>query len=317
MAKDYEFSMPGHPNVYGGDRSHDLNVYFSEPDTGITPDTGIVLFIAGFGGHANSNVYKKMRSSFADQYNLVTIQCDYFGWEFMQAERLTESPSNFNDMGIMQALDNITAIMAVAEIIKDNGFVFNAKKIIAYGHSHGAYLGWLINRFAPGLFSLVIDNSAWIYPVYLDRSRQLFFSDGAKVSFEYIGKQLVKDRKILTLNELYKTSTKHCPIHSFHALDDRLITFVDKRSFCNSVRNCYLHEISESKEYQKIFKPSMHGLEVDFLQLFDYVMTEMEVRFNKGAEILVSNHTIKTSLHEYNFDYSNQIPILTIHQRQT
>lgn len=97
-----------------------------------------------------------MRSKFADQYNLVTIQCDYFGQEFMQGsnknsinisresvstifsnneieelfkngfnynrfiniashyhlvvkEVLNESVGNFNDIGIMQAIDNITA----------------------------------------------------------------------------------------------------------------------------------------------------------------------------------------------------------------
>ena len=25
-----------------------------------------------------------MRNTFADKYKLVTVQCDYFGWEFMQ-----------------------------------------------------------------------------------------------------------------------------------------------------------------------------------------------------------------------------------------
>ncbi|CAH2211897.1 hypothetical protein [Tepidibacter aestuarii] len=47
----------------------------------------MVLLISGFGGHANSNVYKKMRKEFADKYNMVTVQCDYFGWGFMQEEK--------------------------------------------------------------------------------------------------------------------------------------------------------------------------------------------------------------------------------------
>lgn len=36
-----------------------INIYMYEPDNGINEDTGILLFIAGFGGHSNSNVYKK------------------------------------------------------------------------------------------------------------------------------------------------------------------------------------------------------------------------------------------------------------------
>lgn len=130
-----------------------------------------------------------MRNLFSDQYNLVTVQCDYFGWEFMQEaknitfkwdkykiqeqfkreevgyiyqdeniferlmevasnnkvnipakEDLKESLGNYNDMGLLQVLDNISSVISVIEIIKDNGFEYNKDKIILYGHSHGAYL---------------------------------------------------------------------------------------------------------------------------------------------------------------------------------
>ncbi|MGF9699809.1 hypothetical protein [Paenibacillus sp. MABNR03] len=90
-----------------------------------------------------------MRSVFADEYNLVSIQCDYFGLEFMQHSPLPESLYNFNDMGIMQALDNLTAIGIVEQILKDNNLNFNAGKVIAYGHSHGAYLAYLLNVLSP------------------------------------------------------------------------------------------------------------------------------------------------------------------------
>ncbi|WP_223869599.1 DUF2920 family protein [Paenibacillus sabuli] len=106
---------------------------------------------------------------------MVTIQCDFFGWEFMQSVSLNETVSNFNDMGIMQALDNITAVIIVSEFIKDNNLKFNAKKIIADGQSHGAYLAFLCNRFAPNLFSLIIDNSAWIVPAYLTLNRRIIY----------------------------------------------------------------------------------------------------------------------------------------------
>ena len=77
--------------------------------------------------------------------------------------KFDEDLTNFNDMGIMQALDNISAIVTVIEIIKDNGYKFDESKIIIYGHSHGAYLGYLCNAFAPNLFSMIIDNSAWLF----------------------------------------------------------------------------------------------------------------------------------------------------------
>ncbi len=55
-------------------------------------------------------------------------------------------------MGIMQAIDNISAVICIMEIIKDNCYKFNRNKIIIYGHSHGAYLAYLCNAFAPNLF---------------------------------------------------------------------------------------------------------------------------------------------------------------------
>lgn len=137
----------------------------------------MLLLIPGFGGNASSNVYKRMRNQFADQYNLITVQCDYFGWQFMQSENfdkvhplfnvndlksiftqedfcsvfvngklhisrlfdvsskynieldfraeLGEALSDFNDMGIMQAIDNITAVLAVKAILEDNKLEFN------------------------------------------------------------------------------------------------------------------------------------------------------------------------------------------------
>ncbi|CCQ94642.1 conserved hypothetical protein [[Clostridium] ultunense Esp] len=219
MAKEYDFSMYGHPSIYKN-MERKLHVYFTEPEGGINEHTGILLLIPGFGGNTQSNVYKKMRNIFADKYNLIVVQCDYFGWEFMQTsnniklnvskdslseiftdkeinyifkdnnyferlieicgkyrfsitcnEKLDENLSNFNDMGLKQAIDNITAVITVIEIIKDKNYKINEGKIIAYGHSHGAYLAYLCNAFSKNLFTLIIDNSAWLFPAYLKSDR--------------------------------------------------------------------------------------------------------------------------------------------------
>ncbi|MEG2337704.1 MAG: DUF2920 family protein, partial [Clostridium sp.] len=92
MAKSYEVEIDAHSSIYKKDylennyTERKLKVYFSTPDHEVNEQTGILLLIPGFGANANSNVYKKMRKEFADKYNLVTIQCDYFGWEFMQSD---------------------------------------------------------------------------------------------------------------------------------------------------------------------------------------------------------------------------------------
>ncbi|EYE88823.1 hypothetical protein Q428_05960 [Fervidicella metallireducens AeB] len=110
----------------------------------------------------------------------------------VKADLSGETLFDFNDMGIMQALDNIVATLRVMNIIYENNCEFNSKKVIIYGQSHGAYLAYLCNAFAPTLFSLIIDNSAWIYPVYLKANRFLFQvinNFTLSIEFEYLAKK--------------------------------------------------------------------------------------------------------------------------------
>ena len=114
MSTAHTIKIPAHNSIYTPNyeqnnyKKRELTAYYSLPDAGVRPDTGVVLFIAGFGGHANSNVYKKMRAQFADTYNLVTIQCDYFGWEFMQG----------NDSTVLSAelVDTLLQRLSLAEV---------------------------------------------------------------------------------------------------------------------------------------------------------------------------------------------------------
>lgn len=315
MSNDYSFTIDGHPVIYNG-YARKLNIYFSEPDIGVNDETGIVLLIPGYGGNSHSNVYKKMRSVFSDTHNMVVVQCDYFGWEFMQSDLKKETPFNFNDMGLMQALDNITAVISVMEIIKDNRLSFNNGKIIIYGHSHGAYLAYLCNAFAPSLFSLIIDNSAWIFPLYLLVNRELFFSSGEKINFNYLATSIVPDPTILHLPTLYNKIENQCVINSYHGSGDTMITIQQKRDFCSHIEKCKLHEITSDKVDNRVFRDNSHGLNADYLLMFDYVMSQVNVNFQHREELVIGNQRIETSGFEYFFDYSNQLPLLRISPKE-
>lgn len=91
MAQNHRFQIAAHYNIYTGQQhNRELRIDFSVPEQGVNKETGLLLLVPGFGGNIDSNVYKKMREKFADEYNLVTIQCDYFGSKFMQsAENIT------------------------------------------------------------------------------------------------------------------------------------------------------------------------------------------------------------------------------------
>ena len=279
MSKEYveetvsQFSL--HINVHGGD-TRGLNVYYSVPEQGVNDKTGILLLIPGYGGHANSNVYKKMRRLFPDRYNLIVVQCDYFGWEFMQGletqqvialanesqlsfspppdefsillpVRLQENLQNFNDMGPMQIIDLMNAFKLIMEKYPQ----FDRSKVIAYGHSHGAYLSLLANILMPGLFSAIIDISAMLYPVYMPPSnlfRRLIYpltrTDNATgkqtkltigVRFDYLIAKINQDTTLYDLRHWYKMRNNSAHIISFQGADDTMVPPDQKKEFLSKV----------------------------------------------------------------------------------
>lgn len=44
----------------------------------VNENTGMLVLIPGYGGNIDSHVFRKMREVFAEQYNFITVQCDYF-----------------------------------------------------------------------------------------------------------------------------------------------------------------------------------------------------------------------------------------------
>lgn len=375
MGKEYEIEVDSIKSIYVNKITNDYNrklkIYFSTPDN-INEDTGIVIHINGFGGNPNSNVYKKMRREFPDKYNLVNIQCEYFGYEFMGNSNeqiykpnedylkekskvfskndrmkiynkngeinidkfmniaqkydidiefivfLYEKLENFNDMGLMQALDNIIAVLSVMNILYNNNYEFNARKIILFGHSQGAYLSYLCNALAPGLFSLIIDNSSWIFPKYIRENsvRNLQNSIGNfKVTriFNYSAKKFVKDKDILNLELLYSQFKNKCNIVSYHGTEDKLITLEKKKEFLNSIDKCVLNEIDKSKIDNIVFKSTDHGLGADFLKIFDLTMNNLDFKFDKSTEFTLPQQvTYESENNRYTFNYENILPIVQI-----
>lgn len=373
MSQKYEIQVNTLNSIYteNKDNGYDrkLNVYFSTPQYGVNKDTGVMLYISGFGGHANSKVCKKMRSEFADKYNLITIQCNYFGYEFMQdtdklsvstkeveeklniltedvakdvynegnikfnqllkelrykntslvlKADLNESKKNFNDMGLLQGIDNIVAVISVMNIMYNQNVKFNAKKVILFGNSHGSYLSYLCNALAPTLFTLLIDNSAWIFPQYLceDKDRFLITKlDKLLIykKFSYLAKKVIKDKNILDLNNLYKQFENKCAIISYHGTNDDLVSNVEKKEFCSNIDNCIYNEISDENLDNNIFKSASHGLGADFLKLFDHVINNLNFQFEENWDFQLPNKVeLFTNRNNYVIDYNNIYPSLNI-----
>lgn len=311
MAKIYRETIVAHPSIYSKNEQgkRGLQIEYALPEAGTNRETGILFLIPAYGGNLDSKVYQKMRRDFSDKYNLIVIQSDYFGIEYMKTmvermeefgERaeekngknwilrgvtLEENLSLCNDMGLMQAIDVIQAGLYVIHKLSSIGMQMNFGKIIAYGSSHGSYLGYLINRLCPGVLTLVIDNSAYCIPNYLYEDRAMFYTplgkSKEKYSFEKLTvyvKYLIQQRRqqflpddFYDLNTLYRGFDNRCMILSFHGTDDRMVSIEEKRGFIEKIGQASLIEISKDDVDGKYFKSSQHGLGVDLLNLYEAV----------------------------------------------
>lgn len=377
LSKDYEIEIEGHKSIYAENFSESnsninsnrkLKVYFSTPSNEVSDDTGVLLLISGFGASANSNVYKKMREKFSDKYNLVTIQCDYFGNEFMQDELLNgnyslehldlnkirdsiskeefekvfdgksltltellkanfsqenaiymkknqdETIYNFNDMGIMQAIDNITAVLNVLAILYNNDVKINTKRIIVMGQSHGSYLGYLCNRLCPNLFTYILDNSAWIYPCYLNGERsvtKMFNKLALVTSYDFFAKRNNITFEFLDLGKMYNGFNNQCKIVCYHGTEDTLITLKDKYNAVNKIEGLVFNKITPEKLDGEVFTNCSHGLGADFLKLFDVFYKEyVETEKSKGDTLDFDNYV---DLNQLSIDYTSGVPMAKLH----
>ncbi|WP_313131418.1 DUF2920 family protein [Anaerocolumna sp.] len=330
MSKAYSVEIPAHSSIYTNNYSDNnykdrkIRVDYSEPEQ-INENTGVLLLIAGYGASIDSNVYIKMRKNFSDLYNLIVLQCNYFGSEFMQGpqdseiERVIteidnnkdmkssanecylnfnvntcENIKNFNDMGIMQAIDNITAVLAIINMIKSKSMSINMKKIIIYGHSHGAYLSYMCNRFCPQLFQLIIENSAYIYPAYLNNTRKLFFEYNSNIfsfDFQYLISNIEESisKEIYSLEYLYRNFNNMCYIVSYHGELDDMTSFANKSEFVRDINKMVFIGITESDIDGEVIKSCSHGLDADFIKMFDITYKAFENKIDQDVDLLLAN----------------------------
>ncbi|WP_317366938.1 hypothetical protein [uncultured Tyzzerella sp.] len=311
MADIYK-QVIGHHNFYvnlvgGSSLERKFDLYMYEPDMGINEDTGILLFITGFGAHSNNNVYKKMRREFANKYNLLTVQCDYFGWEFMQSEVKEETVYNFCDMSFLQTMDNIYATLYAIDYALSKNKKINMKKIIIYGDSHGAYLAHLCNLYS-GIYTHILDNSSWIYPVYLIGYRNITIN-GIDKNFKYMAREFIGNTKLIDIGFLYTYLENNCCIKLYHGIDDTLVLFEDKERVFGDGKVNFAEIIKISQPDNEVFFSTEHSLDVNYLKLFDLFYNS--VSFEKGDKINIVDAIIfENDGLILKIDYTNLFPVL-------
>lgn len=306
-----------------------------------------------------------MRREFSDKYNLVTIQCDYFGWKFMQSDEeditfnsidldnlreslseeqfeyvfndnkvnydkliksnltkeniikfrknMSESLENFCDMGIMQAMDNVTATLFVMNVIYSNEKIFNTSKVMIMRHSHGSYLAYLCNYVCQGLYTHILDNSAWVYPNYFTDERSITYITENKMLYNQVEYYyLAKEKKIyldeLDLHKLYKGYDNKCKIVAYHGSDDQIINYEKKYNALKDTNNICFNYIDKTKVDGVVFKSTLHGLDADFIKLFDKFYFEYVYKDNKKSRVLDFRNNVDMGFCK--IDYTKNLPYI-------
>lgn len=284
-------------------RTREIRTEMVFPDC-VNENTGMLVLIPGYGGNIDSHVFRKMREVFAEQYNLITVQCDYFGNKFMdvkQPEEMKliatmenivnaeiyykvedfETVEEFNDMGIMQAIDIVSStICAIYEIIR-KGYVFNTNKIILFGTSHGAYLAHLANIICPTLYTGLIDVSSYIKPYYMKKARNLTLY-AERIKWTNIYRYLImKDKsyqyneKLYDLSFLYQFIENRCKIIALQGTEDWMVSAEEKEAWISNLENAQLLMIHPDEVDGVLCKNANHGLGLDFFELFKILMPSL------------------------------------------
>lgn len=296
-----------------------FDAYYSVPSAGVNEQTGMILVCGGYGSKITSNVYKKIRHLFRDRYNMIIVQCDYFGYTYMNNDYMyydsipPETAAFYNEMGVMQAMDHLCAIWEIMKLMSDAGTEFDHNKIIFYGHSHGAYLGYLCNALAPGLFSVIIENSAYLYPYHINHPREIpYIEDGVEKSlyYTYLISEIIEDTEIYDLKYIYQRVNNEALILSFHGSEDTMIPLEEKKNFMQTVRNSCLHIITPEDVDHRIFYSAKHSLDVDFLQLFDFCVEHYGILQAWGVRGKFSKVKYYTSQYCYTVQLEKGKPVM-------
>lgn len=334
MAILHTYNYLAHKNIYSENgtnyKTRKIRVEISFPDCR-NKSTGILVLVPGYGGNIDSHVFRKMREKLADEYNMAIVQCDYFGNSFMKdiipeelnkvleienileahiiyKQELNETVKDFNDMGLMQALDIVSSTLCSMKLMTDKGYIIEPNRVYIFGTSHGAYLAHLANIICPELFSGLIDISAYIYPYYMKNRRsikvKLVSKKGSKLQVSIVNEYLIMNdvskrysSKLYDLSFLYQNCDNRCKIIAIQGTEDWMVDAEEKKDFILQIENADIMLITPEEVDGILCKNAGHGLGIDFFELFKIVIPALDkqVKRNKKYVNLPQNVKIGNS----------------------
>lgn len=247
--------------------------------------------------------------------NLVIVQCEYFGEKYMHSEmpeklqelaynpqvqelavswkmELEESEEEFNDMGIMQALDVVTACLYVLEQVE----IINTNRIMIFGHSHGAYIAHLANVICPDLFSYILDISGYLIPYYMNKERMVGYSIGDNKNVHTIFNYLVSekpsmqyDKELYDLRYLYNQFENRCRILAIQGVHDWMFDYREKVAFLKNIPYGDVILVTEDDVDGVVFKNTNHGCGLDFIQFLGVMIPIIDKKIEVNNALVIND----------------------------
>lgn len=205
--------------------------------------------------------------------------------------------NEYQSFGFLPALDCLTVL---GDVLRRYPKI-NKSKIIAYGSSYGGYIAMLCGKFAPNMFSVIIDNSGFSrtqmkyvtsreileqdYVVTLNYNNKVYTIPYAynnpwtildETSLYYFGDSHKQIRNLLTREHRVASKTRY---YIFHCEEDQIASVDDKDKVATLLSNynhTYYKRIGINDLDGVLFKKYTHAMDASLRKLFDYVAQQDE-----------------------------------------
>lgn len=194
---------------------------------------------------------------------------------------------------------------------------YNRKRVYIYGQSHGAYLAYLCNLLAPGLFTGIIDNSAYLLPYYLKHDREVT-KVGDTLTLQKWYHYLIADQDwdvgSYDLRLLYADYHGRAQIIVYHGEEDEMIPIEEKKAFLEKLPQVSLHVVTRDMVDGVVFRSAGHSLGADLLKVFEQAVKELDGAGTEPGRAF-QNYSFQTERYCYVVDWNRGIPILFCRER--
>lgn len=129
-------------------------IYIREPEGGISPTTGIMIVLHGWGGDYLSASMMPWIDYYPEAYDVIAVSVQYLQStkDWWPADR--DIPY---DHGYLQAVDAIRALGFVRERLQEMGAQYDDARLFIMGGSGGGNITQMAAKFAPRTFAVAVD----------------------------------------------------------------------------------------------------------------------------------------------------------------